>query len=1195
MKIPSAIPLFAATLLLSTCALASQNPPKHAAAIATIPSEISLDGADWTLTSFAPGDGEKNNAFAESFSNAASRAVTVPGEVQPQLGLKGSELFQESKELSLINNQEWWYRKIFASPAMANGKYVRVVFDGADYFTAVWINGHKLGEHEGSFSGFEFDITPYLKKTGANTLAVRVTHPLLPKDRGLSEYLKGAFTQVVPWLMTMKDPPYSLTSSWDPLADYGNATYAMGLWRGVNLKIEDAYTIHDLDAQTDSLNDDGSANLTVAGTVRNDSDNAISRTVRLATAPKNFEGQPITLPDQAITIEGRSTAVFKTAIKVAGAHLWWTWDMGKQEMYELTGTVGEASSTSVAKPAVNDTGRLTFGIRTIRRDADMTYYLNGKRIFPKGAWYPIADYYTSRVTPDFYRRDLTLFKYANFNSIVNFTIVEKPEFYDLCDELGIVIMVELPIPQFGPQHVVDTGSPRRTPYIATSVAAIRQIVTGLRNHPSIIEWVPLAESHSNAAGWGVDDIPFDQSGYQEFVDGSRDAIQEVSPHTIFQASFCDLGEHHFWTAAAGMTFNEDNYQDLFDSKAAFISEYGSNSLSSYQNLGRYLTPEQQWLSKPADRPSFYNVPIDIAAYSNITSFQYTGIASILDKTHRFVDQDIRSAKEFVDDSQLYHSFVVKYGGEAFRRKKYNPINGIRLWSFVELNPGFHFTIVDYDRVPKVGYWALKQLQAPLTFSFAFKKALESIPGGSPVSIPVWAVNDYASSQNITLNCEIYDLQSHILWQKQFRATLAADSSAQVGTVEWTTPVKAGVYLVRGAMTAGNNAATEPATNTAYLKVTTPALQHPHRVLLIAQRKFGNPIADALREFGVQVDYLDEDSLKQIYAMNDGAALHAKYDVIWLGPFESFWKVLTNAPAPAAIADAVKAGTAFIHTGGTSSFHGGYEVASVISLTGLADILPVQISDRIDLVLPALTHAISVKEWASKKLNEIEIVDHSPAWRDTGYVAEGLEGFNKTTLKPGSTMLWSVYGAPLLASGTYGQGRTLAFTGFTPANDIKTDGFLDEQLVISREAEAFAGLVAELISAATNEPLTEDAATLRAEHEKPLYQTLKEMPATDLSATIKQDSMPEAGVRRYKIEITNGAGYAHLVRLNLDDAQQHNPALVAMFSDSYFDLLPGEHKTVLLDWKQLEKGKDIAPILQVEATNAAAINLAAHAE
>ena len=160
--------------------------------------------------------------------------------------------------------------------------------------------------------------------------------------------------------------------------------------------------------------------------------------------------------------------------------------------------------------------------------------------------------------------------------------------------------------------------------------------------------------------------------------------------------------------------------------------------------------------------------------------------------------------------------------------------------------------------------------------------------------------------------------------------------------------------------------------------------------------------------GVQVDYLDEDSLKQIYAMNDGAALHAKYDVIWVGPFESFWKVLTNAPAPAAIADAVKAGTAFIHSGGTSSFHGGFEVASVLNLTALADVLPVEISDRIDLVLPELSSGESVKDWASAKIQgKIKFVDGTPSWADTGYGAEGLRGYNKTALKPGSRLLWQI--------------------------------------------------------------------------------------------------------------------------------------------------------------------------------------------
>lgn len=1186
MKLYRILAIFFVVLALSALSAPADKAPRSVPL--AFPADIYLDGADWRLLSFSPGEGEKNGAFAESFDDASARIVSVPGEIQHQVGLKGMQLFQESKDLSLINNREWWYRKTFLSPAVPADKNLRLIFDGADYFASVWLNGHKLGDHEGSFWSFDFDVTPYLRKSGLNTLAIRVTHPLAPRDRGLGEYVKGAFTQIVPWGMVFTDPPYTLTSSWDPLADYGNATFAMGLWRGVHLRVEDSITLHGIHAETESLNDDGSATLTLSGVVQNQTDTVVNRSVRLTLAPKNFSGAPMAVPEQTIEVPGRGTATFRTTFKVADAKLWWTWDLGPQNLYKLTAEVGETAVPG-AKSALIDTASVVFGIRTIRRDAGMVYYLNGKHVFFKGAWYPIADYYTSTVTPAFYRRDLTLYRYANFNSIVNFTIVEKPEFYDLCDELGIVNMIELPFPQFGPQAIVNTGSPRRAPYIATAAEAVRRIVADLRHHPSIIEWVPLAESHDNAAGWGVGDIAFDQSGYDEFADAMRNAILEASPHSIYQASFCDLGEHHFWTAAAGMTFNEDNYQDLFDQQAAFISEYGSNSLSSYQNLGRYLTPEEQWSPKHLDLPADYNVPIDLSAWANITSFHYTGIASLLDKAHRFVDHDIRSPRDFVDDSQLYHSFLVKYAAEAFHRKKYSPVQGIRLWSFVELNPGFHFTIVDYDRVPKIPYWALKSAQAPLSFSFAFKRALESIPGGSPVSIPVWAVNDEHMPRSVSLRAQVADLQGNVLLEKQFRGNLASDSTLQLGSVDWTTPLKPGIYMLRGVMSSENS--TEPIINTTYIKVVTPAFAHPHHVLLIGMRKYSAPIADTLRELGLQIDVLDEDCIKQLDAMKDGAALHAKYDLIWLGPFENIWKVLTSDSAPAAIADAVKSGTAFIHTGGESSFHGGFDHAANIQLSVLGDILPVQISDRIDLVLPPIVHSESVRQWSENhtRLYNIKIELNKSAWTDTGYSASGLAGFNSTTLRPGSSLLWSVYGRPLLASGSYGRGRTFAFTGFTPSTWIKTDGFLDEQLQLSPESEAFFGLACELLSAAFDEPLSADLNALRAEHEKPLFQSLKESPATSLTGTISAVGANEEGRQRYNIEITNGPAYARLVRINLDDALQHNPNIIPLIGDSYFDLLPNERKTITLDWIQQDKG-NIAPNLQIEATNAPAIRV-----
>jgi len=53
--------------------------------------------------------------------------VRVPGEVQLQIGLKGMDLYYQSKELTLVNEKEWWYRKQFVVPKADAGKVLRLV------------------------------------------------------------------------------------------------------------------------------------------------------------------------------------------------------------------------------------------------------------------------------------------------------------------------------------------------------------------------------------------------------------------------------------------------------------------------------------------------------------------------------------------------------------------------------------------------------------------------------------------------------------------------------------------------------------------------------------------------------------------------------------------------------------------------------------------------------------------------------------------------------------------------------------------------------------------------------------------------------------------------------------------------------------------------------------------------------------
>jgi beta-mannosidase len=1133
-------------------------------------ADVPLDGGDWRMGSFDFDEGVKAGAPTESFNDSAFRTVTVPGDTQLQAGFTGVERWFETKDLIAVNGHEWWYRKHFHAGAKAAGGVTRLVFDGSDYFTTVWLNGQLLGTHEGTYTSFEFDVTNQLRYGGDNVLAVLVTHPWEPKGRSLLEYMNGDFSMAYPGSGAMlKKSPFFIDVSWDALPAHGNAAFDMGIWRSVHLRTSSAVTIDDLHVETQSIAADGSATLHLGVTLNNSSKDTVTRTVALTLKPDNFEGPAQELPPLALTAAPGATRA-EAEVHVPHAQLWWSWDKGPQNLYRLE------AGTTAEKGLWGDRRSVVFGIRTIARDADMAYRLNGRKMFIKASWFSIEDFYRSTPTAESYERDLRLFRDANFNMLVNFTVVEKPEFYDLCDRLGILDVVELPFSQFGPQHVLDKDNPRREPYLKEAKSEVAQIVTALRNHPSVVEWAPLAEAHEKAGEWGNG---VDQQAYDSFMADMKKIITELAPGSIFHPSLCDLGEQHFWTAGAGMIWENGNYQGLFDAKSGFISEYGGVSMSSYENLGKYMNPAQLWGANPA-LPQWFNLPIDTAAYGYLSSFDLNGLYSSLYRTEHFVDSNPRTLAELVSDTQLYQGFVLSYAGEAFRRKKYGPVNGIRSWNYLELGPGFRFGIVDYDRVPKTAYWLMKREQAPVALSFAFKDVLESQLAGSRWSAPVWLINDTDKEVRGTVHAELLTPSGKSVGASDFPASIAADGHGTVGDFSLTLPQAPGVYILRATLT-GSDTATE----TSFIKVTPPAFSGAHRVLLIAQSKFAAPIAAMLRPMGLDVDVYDENSLDEMGRdLVNGAALHAKYDVIWIGCFEALAKVLP-ADSAQAIDEAVKAGSGFIITGGEGGFHGGLGHAAVVEATVLDAVLPVDISPRADLVFGR--HGMDDTLATQNPIKEIAASDAAGVTPQSLELLRhyGLPGFNRVAARPDTHTELSIAGQPLLVTGTYGAGKTAAFTGFTlPADDFSTLP-IDQYLIDEPQARTyFAAFVDALARVLPGAP--QPTPQLLAAHEKPLFQMLKEQPQTELAAT-----KVEGGAARCRVRIANRGGYAHLVHMRFEWPQAGPKPYLAELSDNDFELLPNESREIELTWRTSTPNQQTAGTLIVDAANAPEARLA----
>ena len=69
-----------------------------------------------------------------------------------------------------------WYRSHYTVDAGYAGRRFFLKFDGAFYVTDVWLNGNSLGEHQGGFAAFVFDVTPYLNVGADNVIAVKVSN-----------------------------------------------------------------------------------------------------------------------------------------------------------------------------------------------------------------------------------------------------------------------------------------------------------------------------------------------------------------------------------------------------------------------------------------------------------------------------------------------------------------------------------------------------------------------------------------------------------------------------------------------------------------------------------------------------------------------------------------------------------------------------------------------------------------------------------------------------------------------------------------------------------------------------------------------------------------------------------------------------------------------------------------------------------
>jgi len=359
-----------------------------------------------------------------------------------------------------------WYRKSFTIPKAHADKKIFIEFDGIMANSDVWINGNLLGHRPNGYIGFRYDLTPYILSDKPNVIAVRADNSVQPASRW---YTGGGIYRHV--RLIAANPVH--VAQW-----------------GVFVTAKDV--------------SDKSASLHIKTSVENESSS--SQIITLETTILGPNGKAVKTLQSSQTISAGKSADLEQNVLISNPQLW---DIDKANRYR-------AVTKILFGKKVLDDETTVFGIRDFGFEAATGFYLNGKNLKIKGVClHHDAGAVGAAVPASIWRKRLITLKELGVNGIRTAHNPMAPEFYDLCDELGLLVMNE----------TFDTWRARKSNgengynlfFDKWWERDTRDIVMRDRNHPSIIIY---------SVGNEIRDDLNSPAGFKIFTD-QRDLIHKL--------------------------------------------------------------------------------------------------------------------------------------------------------------------------------------------------------------------------------------------------------------------------------------------------------------------------------------------------------------------------------------------------------------------------------------------------------------------------------------------------------------------------------------------------------------------------------------------------------------------------------------------------------------------------------------------
>ncbi|MDN3288218.1 glycoside hydrolase family 2 protein [Streptomyces thermocarboxydus] len=474
-------------------------------------------------------------------------------------------LGRNETEVAWVGRRAWTYERDLTAGSTGHER-TDLVFDGLDTVAEILLDGRPLGRTRNMHRSYRFDVTGL---SGRLTVRFASAYEEADAVRAAVGDRPGAYDEPYQYVRKM-----ACSFGWD----WGPTLVTAGIWRPVRLEHWSTARIARVRPLVTVEDGTGVVDLAVD----------VERTG--SGAPLEVEATVGGVRARA-RIEGTAGTV---RLRVPDARLWWPRGYGEQPLYDATLTLLDGEEAV-------DSWEHRIGFRTVELDTSadahgtgFTLVVNGERLFARGVnWIP-DDAFPSRITRDRYRRRLEQAAAAGVDLVRVWGggIYESEDFYDICDELGLLVWQDFPF--------ACAAYPEEQPLRGEVEAEARENVVRLMPHPSLVLW-----NGNNENLWGFRDwdwepaLAGDSWGEGYYLGVLPRVVAELDPTRPYTAGSPWSGSwrhhpndpahgtHHSWEV-----WNRRDYADYRLDVPRFVAEFGWQAPPAYATLRRALPGEE---------------------------------------------------------------------------------------------------------------------------------------------------------------------------------------------------------------------------------------------------------------------------------------------------------------------------------------------------------------------------------------------------------------------------------------------------------------------------------------------------------------------------------------------------------------------------------------------------------------------------